>query len=66
MQFWDFKSEDHAAGGIYELRSYRLRVGRLLEWEQEWKTGLECRRQFVEPVGGWFSQVCYIVIAARG
>ncbi|KAI9295593.1 NIPSNAP-domain-containing protein [Neoconidiobolus thromboides FSU 785] len=44
-------------GGIYELRSYLLKPGRLLEWEQNWKVGLECRRQFTEPVGAWFSQL---------
>lgn len=44
-------------GGVYELRTYLLKPGRLLEWEQNWKIGLECRRMFTEPVGAWFSQL---------
>lgn len=31
--------------------------GTLLEWETEWRRGLEARRKFVEPIGAWFSQV---------
>ncbi|RKP08138.1 hypothetical protein THASP1DRAFT_30055 [Thamnocephalis sphaerospora] len=44
-------------GGVYELRSYKLKPGNLLEWETNWRRGLECRRQFCEPVGAWFSQL---------
>ncbi|KAI9317647.1 nipsnap family protein, partial [Dichotomocladium elegans] len=43
--------------GIYELREYYLKPGRLLEWETEWRKGLECRRRFCEPIGAWFSQL---------
>ncbi|KAF9437066.1 hypothetical protein BGZ76_002084 [Entomortierella beljakovae] len=44
-------------GGIYEMRTYLLKPGHLLEWETNWRRGLECRRQFCEPVGAWFSQL---------
>ncbi|KZO96386.1 NIPSNAP-domain-containing protein [Calocera viscosa TUFC12733] len=44
-------------GGIYELRSYQLRPGTLLEWESTWRRGLDARKHFVKPVGAWFSQV---------
>ncbi|KAH9452846.1 hypothetical protein MJO28_008235 [Puccinia striiformis f. sp. tritici] len=44
-------------GGIYEMRSYQLKPGTLLEWETEWRRGLEARRKFVEPIGAWFAQV---------
>ncbi|KAF9562531.1 hypothetical protein EC968_005201 [Mortierella alpina] len=44
-------------GGIYEMRTYLLKPGNLLEWETNWRRGLECRRQFCEPVGAWFSQL---------
>lgn len=54
--FWQLQAP-REAGGIYELRSYRLKPGRLLEWEHHWRRGLECRRQFCEPVGAWFSQL---------
>lgn len=45
------------SGGIYELRSYQLKPGRMLEWESHWRKGLEVRRQFCEPVGAWFNQL---------
>lgn len=28
-----------------------------MEWEQHWRKGIECRRQVMEPVGAWFSQL---------
>ncbi|KAJ7459180.1 hypothetical protein B0H11DRAFT_2060684 [Mycena galericulata] len=46
-----------AQGGIFELRSYQLKPGTLLEWENTWRKGIEARRKFVAPVGAWFSQV---------
>ncbi|TIB67610.1 hypothetical protein E3Q24_04130 [Wallemia mellicola] len=50
-------SPPHSAGGIFELRRYQLKPGSLLQWESFWRKGLEARRQFVTPVGAWFSQV---------
>ncbi|ESK92672.1 nipsnap family protein [Moniliophthora roreri MCA 2997] len=47
----------HAQGGIFELRTYQLVPGTLLEWENTWRRGIEARRKFVAPVGAWFSQV---------
>ncbi|GBE77428.1 NIPSNAP-domain-containing protein [Sparassis latifolia] len=47
----------HSEGGIFELRSYQLNPGTLLQWEYTWRKGIEARRKFVEPVGAWFSQV---------
>jgi len=47
----------HAQGGLFELRSYQLKPGTLLEWEATWRRGIEARRQFVAPVGAWFSQI---------
>jgi len=44
-------------GGVYELRSYQLKPGKLLEWEHTWRQGIEARRKFVKPCGAWFSQV---------
>ncbi|KAG8219585.1 NIPSNAP-domain-containing protein, partial [Butyriboletus roseoflavus] len=46
-----------AQGGIFELRSYQLKPGVLLEWENTWRRGIEARRKFVAPVGAWFSQI---------
>ncbi|KAL7285569.1 NIPSNAP-domain-containing protein [Trametes coccinea BRFM310] len=44
-------------GGIFELRTYQLHPGALLQWEHTWRRGIEARRKFVAPVGAWFSQV---------
>ncbi|RPD65095.1 NIPSNAP-domain-containing protein [Lentinus tigrinus ALCF2SS1-7] len=44
-------------GGVFELRTYQLHPGTLLQWEHAWRRGIEARRKFVEPVGAWFSQV---------
>lgn len=45
------------ATGIYELRTYHLKPGNLLQWERDWRHGLEARRPYVEPVGAWFTHV---------
>ncbi|KAF8846122.1 NIPSNAP-domain-containing protein [Paxillus ammoniavirescens] len=50
-------SPPHAQGGVFELRSYQLKPGTLLEWENTWRKGIEARRKFVAPVGAWFSQI---------
>jgi len=47
----------HAQGGLFELRTYQLKPGTLLEWENTWRKGIDARRKFVAPVGAWFSQV---------
>ncbi|KAJ7597405.1 NIPSNAP-domain-containing protein [Mycena floridula] len=47
----------HEEGGIFELRTYELQPGALLEWEHAWRRGIEARRKFVAPVGAWFSQI---------
>ncbi|EJD54432.1 NIPSNAP-domain-containing protein [Auricularia subglabra TFB-10046 SS5] len=47
----------HSQGGVFELRTYQLKPGVLLEWEHAWRVGIEARRKFVEPVGAWFSHV---------
>ncbi|KAI8335755.1 nipsnap family protein [Chlamydoabsidia padenii] len=56
FSFWK-TSPPQVTNGIYELRKYNLKPGNLLEWEMNWRKGLECRRQFCEPVGAWFSQL---------
>ncbi|RKP37335.1 hypothetical protein BJ085DRAFT_20206 [Dimargaris cristalligena] len=43
--------------GVYELRSYRLKPGNLLEWESNWRKGIECRKGLEHPIGAWFSQL---------
>ncbi|CAI2161990.1 5060_t:CDS:10 [Funneliformis geosporum] len=58
LEFAFWKTSPPAVnGGIYELRTYELKPGNLLEWETHWVRGLECRKQFCEPVGAWFCQL---------
>ncbi|CAO0800160.1 unnamed protein product [Mucor circinelloides] len=56
FDFWQ-TSPPKVTNGIFELRKYELKPGRLLEWEMYWRKGLECRSQFCEPVGAWFTQL---------
>ncbi|GAA6008448.1 hypothetical protein JCM10207_007114 [Rhodosporidiobolus poonsookiae] len=57
FKFWE-TSPPSVKGGIYELRTYQLKPGALLEWEHEWRVGLEARLASGHyPVGAWFSQV---------
>ncbi|KAL9548876.1 hypothetical protein MBANPS3_005477 [Mucor bainieri] len=56
FDFWQ-TSPPRVTNGIFELRKYVLKPGRLLEWEMYWRKGLECRKQFCEPVGAWFTQL---------
>ncbi|KAK9459499.1 NIPSNAP-domain-containing protein [Lipomyces oligophaga] len=57
FSFWGGTAVPHNLGGLFELRSYDLQPGRLLEWESSWKRGIEHRRKVMEPVGAWFSQL---------
>ncbi|KAF8522850.1 NIPSNAP-domain-containing protein [Gautieria morchelliformis] len=50
-------SPPRSQGGIFELRTYQLQPGALLQWESTWRRGIEARRKLVTPVGAWFSQV---------
>ncbi|KAJ2444998.1 hypothetical protein GGF42_006137 [Coemansia sp. RSA 2424] len=56
FQFWP-THPPVAKGGVYELRSYTLKSGTLLEWEQNWRVGVECRKHHEVPMGAWFSQL---------
>lgn len=42
---------------IFELRTYHLKPGSLLEWSSYWRRGLEARTKYVEPIGAWFTQI---------
>ncbi|KAL2885721.1 Protein NipSnap -like protein 1 [Ceratocystis lukuohia] len=56
FSFWP-TSPPRELGGIFELRSYTLHPGNLLEWEHHWRRGLEARREVMEGVGAWFTQI---------
>ncbi|KAF6715780.1 NipSnap-like protein 2 [Oryzias melastigma] len=42
---------------IYELRSYQLRPGTMIEWGNYWARAIEIRQKNQEAVGGFFSQI---------
>ncbi len=44
--FWP-SSPPRERGGVFELRTYDLVPGTLLEWENAWRRGLEARKRFV-------------------
>lgn len=56
FSFWPTTSP-RKLGGLFELRSYKLHPGNLLEWETHWRKGLDARQQVMEGVGAWFVQV---------
>ncbi|XP_077571906.1 protein NipSnap homolog 1 isoform X1 [Stigmatopora nigra] len=54
--FW---KEPHPRPGpnIYELRSYSLKPGTMLEWGNRWARALKHRQGVNQAVGGFFSQI---------
>jgi len=56
FSFWP-TSPPRQLGGIFELRSYTLAPGNLLQWEQQWRRGLKARREVMEGVGAWYCQI---------
>jgi NIPSNAP len=56
FSFWPTTAPRHL-GGLFELRSYTLHPGNLLEWETHWRRGLAARKQVMEGVGAWFTQI---------
>jgi len=56
FRFWP-TSPPRQLGGVFELRTYTLHPGNLLEWETHWQKGLAARREVMEGVGAWFTQI---------
>ncbi|KAH8703748.1 NIPSNAP1 protein [Talaromyces proteolyticus] len=56
FSFWP-TTPPRSLGGLFELRSYTLHPGNLLEWETHWRQGLKARREVMEGVGAWFVQI---------
>ncbi|KAL2034332.1 NIPSNAP-domain-containing protein [Aureobasidium pullulans] len=56
FSFWP-TTAPRKLGGVFELRSYTLNPGSLLEWETHWRTGLRARKEVMEGVGAWFVQI---------
>ena len=53
--FWPFTPP--SGNGIYELRSYRLQAGKVPEWLEHFKVGLQARVKYSKPVGIWSSEL---------
>ncbi|MCJ1226149.1 hypothetical protein MMC12_002798 [Toensbergia leucococca] len=56
FSFWP-TTPPRRLGGVFELRSYTLHPGNLLEWETHWRKGLKARKEVMEGVGAWFVQI---------
>lgn len=56
FSFWP-TTPPRKLGGVFELRSYTLHPGNLLEWETHWRKGLKARKEVMEGVGAWFVQI---------
>ncbi|KAF3422760.1 hypothetical protein E2986_05867 [Frieseomelitta varia] len=50
---------------IYEIRSYRLQPGTMIEWGNNWAKAINYRRNNNEPFAGFFSQIGYKNLQAR-
>ncbi|PWO00940.1 NIPSNAP-domain-containing protein [Tilletiopsis washingtonensis] len=55
--FWATSPPNTNMGGVVEWRTYHLKPGMLLEWETNWRRGLEARRKYVQPVAAYFTQI---------
>jgi len=53
--FWPFTPP--SGTGIYELRSYRLHPGKVPEWLEHFKGGLQYRLKYGKPVAVWSSEL---------
>lgn len=42
---------------IYEIRSYSLKPGTMIEWGNNWAKAINYRRNNDEPFAGYFSQI---------
>ncbi|CAB1315770.1 unnamed protein product, partial [Coregonus sp. 'balchen'] len=56
FSFWN-EPTPRPGPNIYELRSYQLRPGTMIEWGNYWARAIEFRQQNSEAVGGFFSQI---------
>ncbi|XP_045591890.1 protein NipSnap isoform X2 [Procambarus clarkii] len=74
FSFWPPVSP-REGGNIYEIRSYFLKPGTMIEWGNNWSRAIHFRQANNEAFGGFFSQVgrlynvhhiwCYKSLAAR-
>jgi len=56
FSFWPQPS-GRTGGNIYEIRSYFLKPGTMIEWGNNWARAIQFRQSNNEAYGGFFSQV---------
>ncbi|XP_058020493.1 protein NipSnap homolog 2 isoform X1 [Ahaetulla prasina] len=56
FSFWN-EPVSRPGPNIYELRSYQLRPGTMIEWGNYWARAIRIRQDDKEAVGGFFSQI---------
>lgn len=56
FSFWP-EPAPRPPSNIYEMRSYTLKPGTMIEWGNNWVRGIEHRRNNNEPVAGFFSHL---------
>jgi len=49
--------EKRKGSNIYEIRSYSLKPGTMIEWGNNWAKAINYRRNNDEPFAGYFSQI---------
>lgn len=58
FSFWgDPTTKVRQGTNLYEVRSYSLRPGTMVEWANHWARAIHIRKKDSAPVGGFFSQV---------
>lgn len=56
FSFWPMHT-NRVGNNKYEIRSYTLQAGTMIEWGNNWVKAINYRRKNDEPFGGYFSQV---------
>ncbi|XP_030918312.1 protein NipSnap homolog 1, partial [Geospiza fortis] len=58
LEFSSWKEPQPRQGpNIYELRTYKLKPGTMIEWGNNWARAIKYRQENQEAVGGFFSQI---------
>ncbi|XP_067083970.1 protein NipSnap homolog 1 isoform X1 [Osmerus mordax] len=56
FSFWN-EPTPRAGPNIYEMRTYKLKPGTMIEWGNHWARAIRHRQENDEAVGGFFSQI---------
>ncbi|XP_064648677.1 protein NipSnap-like isoform X2 [Lineus longissimus] len=57
FSYWPFAMPRTDGNHIYELRSYVLKPGTMIEWGNNWARGLQYRKNLEQPIAGLFSHI---------